>query len=92
MPIYDATINAFLHSEEGIVLSVYSGENIIKRIRHVIRNTDPQKAEPETIRKVFSKDSLEQAFNERRYLNNVIHSSSSREDAEREIRLWKDYL
>ena len=89
---YEATIQAFLTSERGIVLTCYSGKNIIQRVRETIENTNPKKAKQGTIRRIFSNDSLEVAFRERRYLNNVIHSSSSREDAERELKLWKDYL
>lgn len=89
---YDWTINAFLESEQGIVLRVYSGNDIVQRVRNVIGDTDPQKAKSGTVRAVFSNDSLEVAFREKRYLNNVIHASSSVEDAEREIRLWRDYL
>jgi len=89
---YEATIHAFLKSERGIVLTVYSGENIIQRVRGAIGNTNPKKAKPGTIRRIFSEDSLELAFGERRYLNNVIHSSANLEEADRELTLWKDYL
>jgi nucleoside diphosphate kinase len=92
MPVYEATIKAFVNSPDGIVLSVYSGEDIIRRIRYAIGDMDPQKARPGAIRAVFSSDSLEVASREIRYLNNVIHASSSRKDSEREIVLWRDYL
>ncbi len=92
VPIYDVTIRAFLESEEGIFLRVYSGKNIIERVRRANGHTDPQKAEKGSVRQIFSHDSLEIAFREKRYLNNVIHASSSVEDAQRELRLWGDYL
>ena len=92
LPVYEATISAFVNSPDGIVLSVYSGEDIIRGIRYVIGDMDPRKAEPWTIRAGFSHDSLEDASREIRYLNNVIHASSSMKDSEREIDLWKDYL
>lgn len=92
MPFYEDTVRAFVESKEGIILRVYSGENIIQRVRKAVGNTDPQKAEPGTVRRIFSNDSLEIAFKEGRYLNNVIHASSSREDAEREPELWRDFL
>ncbi len=89
---YDWTIKAFLESEDGIVLRVYRGINIVNRVRNAIGNIDPQKAKSYTIRGRFSNDSFDIAMSEKRYLNNVIHASSSIEDAEREIRLWGDYL
>ncbi len=92
LPNYQATVDAFVHSEDGIVTCVYSGKNIIKRVRDAIGHTDSQKAEPWTVRAIFGKDSLEVAAREKRYLNNVIHASSSIKDAEREIVLWKEYL
>jgi len=92
IPQYEATVKAFSHSEDGVVLCVYSGENIIRRTRDAIGNTDPAKAEPWTIRGIFGRDSLEVAAREARYLNNVIHASDSRESGEKEIGLWKDYI
>jgi len=91
-PFYEPTINAFLKSERGIVLEVYKGDNIINRVREAVGETDPQKAKSGTIRAVFSNDSLRIAFRENRYLNNVIHCSSSVEDAQRELRLWEEFL
>jgi len=89
---YEPTINAFLEAEDGIILMVYRGNNIIERIREIIGDTDPQKAKPGTIRHIFSNDSLDQAYKERRYLNNVIHASANKKDAERERSIWKCYL
>lgn len=92
LPIYEVTVQAFLKSESGIVLRVYEGNDIINRVREAVGETDPQKAKSGTIRAVFSEDSLERSFRERRYLNNVIHASSSVEDAVREIELWREYI
>lgn len=92
MPIYEPTIQAFLESKEGIFLRVYNGKNIIERVRRANGYTDPQKAEKGTIRQVFSNDSLERAWEEVRYLNNIIHASSSVEEAVREIELWREYI
>jgi nucleoside diphosphate kinase len=75
-----------------IFLAAYSGTDIIPRIRTKIGNLDPLKSEPWTIRGMFSKDSLEVALRDKRYLNNVIHASSDSNEAARELGLWKDYL
>lgn len=92
MPFYEGTIKAFLESEQGIVLRVYEGYNIINMVREAVGETDPQKAKQGSVRQIFSHDSLEIAFREKRYLNNVIHASSSVEDAQRELRLWEEYI
>jgi len=91
-PFYDWTIKAFLESREGILLRVYSGNNIIEKSRKAAGHTDPMKAEPDTIRAIFSKDSLEIAFKGKRYLNNVIHTSDSLESSARERGIWRPYL
>jgi nucleoside-diphosphate kinase len=90
---YEATIEAFLRGT--IFLTAYSGENIVSRVRTIIGPTDPvvaKRTAPESIRAIFANDSLEVARRERRYLNNVIHSSENVEEARREIDLWKDFL
>ena len=92
LPIYEPTIRAFLESKEGIVLRVYEGVNIIDRGRNATGDTDPQKAKKGTIRQIFSDDSLEIAAEEVRYLNNVIHASSSVKDSARERKLWEKYI
>lgn len=91
VPIYKPTIQAFLECEEGIVLRLYEGKGIVKRMKDVNGHTDPQKAKPNTIRALFGKDSLEKAAEEVRYLNNVMHCSDP-ENSEREISLWGPYL
>lgn len=91
-PFYDWTIKAFLESREGIILRGYKGNNIVERMRIIAGHTDPQKADSGTIRAIFSNDSLDIAFKEKRYLNNIIHASSSVENAVREIKLWRDFL
>ncbi len=93
LPIFEPTIGAYVDSKNGgIVSAVFYGENIIQRGRGAIGDKDPTKAEPWTVRGMFSWESMELAWNQRRYLNNAIHASSSREDAEREIRLWSAFL
>jgi len=90
VPHYQPTIGAFVNGD--LIALVYTGENICERIRKIIGNTDPQKAEEGTVRKVFSRDSLENAKRYKRYLNNVVHASESGEEAEEEIGLWAGYL
>jgi len=92
VPIYKPTIQAFLESKEGIFSRVYWGDNIVKRMRIVAGDTDPQKAKQGTIRQRFSDDSMRIAWQEKRYLNNVFHCSDSPENGVRETKLWRPYL
>ncbi len=80
------------YTKEGIVLSIYSGENIIKRVKFWVGDTDPSEAEPWTVRGRFGTDSLEKAYEyeKRRFLENVIHASANELDAERELKMFKN--
>ncbi|MGX6592423.1 nucleoside diphosphate kinase [Cetobacterium ceti] len=59
-----------------VVLMVVEGENAIEIIRHLAGETSPTKALPGTIRGDFSLDILE----------NVVHTSDSKENADKEIK------
>jgi nucleoside diphosphate kinase len=88
--IFSATMEAY--KTGTIFLSSYSGEEVISRVRFCIGHTDPLRADFWTVRGKFRRDSLESALAEKRYLNNTVHASSNRTEAERELKLWKDYL
>jgi len=60
---------------------VFSGENAVKEIRRVVGATNPDNAEPGTIRGMFGR-------NRDGVMENVVHASSNPTDAEREIALW----
>ena len=64
------------------------GQSAVEVIRRITGNTDPAKAEEGTIRGDFADDSIEKANAENRAVRNILHASSSLEDAEREIELW----
>ncbi|WP_428897157.1 nucleoside-diphosphate kinase [Parelusimicrobium proximum] len=62
---------------------IYEGEDCINRVRKVVGATDPDKADPASIRGQFGrlKDGA---------IQNAVHASGSAEDAEKEIALWFD--
>jgi len=60
---------------------VFQGENAIEKIRTAIGATNPEQAAPDTIRGSFG--CLKNGV-----MQNCVHASSSREDAETEIALW----
>ena len=75
-----------------VVIAIYSGWDVIKKMSDAIGDKDPVKAAFGTIRRRFSHDSLFNAINERRPVQNVVHRSDSVPEAEREIQVWAGYL
>ncbi len=71
-----------LHSTHRVLALVYEGENAIQKIRDIVGNTNPEKANPVTIRGAYGRITTSGVF------ENVVHASSSIEEAEREIKLW----
>jgi len=69
-----------------LCVRVYLGETgMCNAIRKIVGATDPAKANEGTIRRTFSRDSLERAIAEKRAVRNVMHASGSSEEAEVEI-------
>jgi nucleoside-diphosphate kinase len=71
-----------LHNTNRVVAFVYQGEDAIKKIRDIVGDTDPEKANPVSIRGAYGRITTSGVF------ENVVHASSSVEDAEKEIKLW----
>ncbi len=62
---------------------VYHGEDAIKKIREIAGETNPEKAQPVSIRGKYGR-----IHSETRVFENVIHCSDSEKSAEKEIKLW----
>jgi nucleoside-diphosphate kinase len=71
-----------VHKVYRVLAMVYEGENAISKIREIVGDTDPEKASPVTIRGAYGRITRSGVF------ENVVHASSSSEDAEKEIKLW----
>lgn len=71
-----------LHGTTSVLAFVLWGEDAISRVRQVTGATNPEQAEPHTIRGAFGRNTASGL------MENVIHASSDSEEAEREIRLW----
>ncbi|MCH8067394.1 MAG: nucleoside-diphosphate kinase [Nanoarchaeota archaeon] len=65
-----------------VLALVYQGDNAIEKVRHVVGSTDPEKAEPTSIRGKFGRITKEGVF------ENVVHASENEKESEREIKLW----
>ena len=80
-PVYDETLR-YMQSGPiylGILSSPYA--DITKRLRVIVGDTFPSKADPESLRGRFGKEHDE-------VVENVIHASDSDDAADDEIRLW----
>ena len=69
------------HVKRVLVL-VYHGENAIKKVRKVVGETNPELAEPTSIRGRYGRITTKGVF------ENVVHASENAKEAEREIKLW----
>lgn len=75
-------IQGHYHTKRVFAL-VYEGYNAISKIRKIAGTTNPEKAEPTTIRGQYGRiHSQTQVF------ENVIHCSENKEEADREVKLW----
>jgi nucleoside-diphosphate kinase len=75
-------ITGKLHQQHEVMALVYFGNNAIEKIRAICGATNPETAEPDTIRGQFGRI-LESGL-----MENVVHASDSIESAEKEIKLW----
>lgn len=70
------------HGSCPVMALVYSGEGAIKKLRDIAGATNPEEAAPHTIRGALGRITTAGIF------ENVLHVSSDRKEAEREIKLW----
>jgi len=71
-----------LHDRRKALALIYWGEDAIARLRRLAGETNPEEADPVSIRGSFGRIRSSGLY------ENVIHASSSAEEAEREIKLW----
>src|SRR4030066_1292714 len=71
-----------VHKTRRVLALVYQGDNAITKIRDIVGDTNPEMANPVSIRGAYGRITTSGVF------ENVVHASSSTEDAENEIKLW----
>ncbi len=71
-----------LHTRRKVMALVYWGEDAIKKCRDIAGATNPEEADPTSIRGSYGRITTKGVY------ENVIHVSSNVEEAEREIKLW----
>ena len=77
-------ITGKLH-HENVIAIVYQGENSIQKIRNLAGETNPDKAQPFSLRGKYGKVHSINSCHE-----TVLHASDSEESAKREVQLWFD--
>ena len=75
-------IQGELHERRKVMALVYWGDEAIKKCRELAGATNPEEAEPTSIRGSYGRITTSGVY------ENVIHVSSNAGEAEREIKLW----
>lgn len=84
-PFFEALIRYIQgkeHKCERVLALVYEGPDAISRVRAIAGATNPEEADPVSIRGAYGRITTKGVY------ENVIHASANPEDAEREIKLW----
>ena len=84
-PFFDELIHYLrgdVHNTHRVLALIYQGEGAIAKVREIVGDTNPEKANPVSIRGAYGRITTTGVF------ENVVHASSSVEDAETEIKLW----
>lgn len=75
-------IQGELHNRRKVMALIYWGEDAIKKCRELAGATNPEEADPTSIRGSYGRITTAGVY------ENVIHVSSNEQEAEREIKLW----
>jgi nucleoside-diphosphate kinase len=75
-------IRGELHERRKVLAMVYHGEDAIRKVREIAGATNPEEANPISIRGAYGRITTSGLY------ENVIHTSTNEAEAEREIKLW----
>lgn len=86
-PFFDEVIKYIrgeLHGKQyrRVLALVYDGKDAISKVRELAGTTNPEEAEPTSIRGQYGRLTTTGLF------ENVVHCSANEADAEKEIKLW----
>ena len=70
------------YHKKKVMALVYWGEGAIDKVRKICGSTNPEEADPVSIRGAYGRITTKGVY------ENVIHASTNEEEAEREIKLW----
>lgn len=84
-PFFDDLIKYIrgeLHQRHKVMAMVYWGESAISKVRNLCGSTNPEEADPVSIRGAYGRITTKGLY------ENIIHTSADPAEAEREIKLW----
>jgi nucleoside-diphosphate kinase len=84
-PFFDGVVSYLLgqfHKEKKLLAIIYYGDNAIKRCRKIAGATNPEEADPQSIRGAYGRITTKGIY------ENVVHVSSDKGEAKREIQIW----
>jgi nucleoside-diphosphate kinase len=70
------------HSGAPVIAMVFSGINAVKKCRRIAGSTNPEDADPKSVRGKFGRITAQGMY------ENLVHVSSDDKEASREIALW----
>ncbi|MDD5289907.1 MAG: nucleoside-diphosphate kinase [Patescibacteria group bacterium] len=71
-----------------VAAMIWQGNSVCDIVRKLVGGTEPLTSDVGTIRGDFTVDSYHLADADMRSVRNIIHSSETKEEAEREIKIW----
>ncbi len=74
-------IQGFYHTRRVLAM-VYHGDNAIEKVRRIAGSTNPEEADPISIRGKYGRITTSGVY------ENAVHASENAKEAEREIKLW----
>lgn len=77
----------FISMSPSVAL-VIEGHGALPKVRAICGGTNPQECPPGTIRGDYSIDSYQLADAKKRAIQNLVHASETKEEADREIAVW----
>ncbi|HAP38081.1 TPA: nucleoside-diphosphate kinase, partial [Candidatus Shapirobacteria bacterium] len=77
-------------SSGPVISMIWQGMNAVGIVRKITGSTEPLSSTPGTIRGDYTIDSYQAADIDRRSVRNIIHSSGSVQEANKEIDIWFD--
>lgn len=83
-PFYSELIKYIMgeYHKKKVMAMVYWGERAIEKVRKICGSTNPEEADAVSIRGAYGRITTKGVY------ENVIHASTNKEEAEREIKLW----
>ena len=83
-PFFDELLKYLMgeYHKKKVMALVYWGEDAIKKVRHICGSTNPEEADPVSIRGAYGRITTKGVY------ENIIHASANEPEAEREIKLW----